>query len=80
MVYVLALDGSPLMPTKRCGKVRHMLKDGRARCVKREPFTIQLNYETPHFTQDITLGVDCGFKAYRAVGNNRNEGTFRRRT
>lgn len=57
MVYVLASDGSPLMPTKRHGKVRHMLKDGRAKVVRREPFTIQLTYDTPHFMQDVTLGL-----------------------
>ena len=45
MVYVLDKDGKPLMPTERHGKVRHMLKDGRAKVVKQTPFTIQLTYE-----------------------------------
>ena len=40
MVYVLDKDGKPLMPTERHGKVRHMLKDGRAKVVKQTPFTI----------------------------------------
>lgn len=60
MVYVLNIDGQPLMPTTRHGKVKHLLKDGRAKVVKRCPFTIKLLYETPNCTQDLTLGVDTG--------------------
>ena len=44
VVYVLNKDGLPLMPTHKLGKVRHLLKDGKAKVVKRSPFTIQLNY------------------------------------
>ena len=62
MVYVLDKDGKPLMPTNRHGKVRHLLKDGKAKCVKREPFTIQLLYDTPGHTQPVHLGVDAGSK------------------
>ena len=61
-VYVLSKSGKPLMPTKRLGKVRHMLKDGNAKVVQRTPFTIQLTYESKEFTQDISLGVDAGSK------------------
>lgn len=62
MVYVLNIDGQPLMPTDRHGKVRHLLKDGRAEVVKRCPFTIRLLYDSTHYTQDIVLGVDAGSK------------------
>lgn len=62
MVYVLNKDGNPLMPTERHGKVRRMLREGKAKVVRREPFTIQLLYETTNYTQDITLGVDAGSK------------------
>lgn len=62
MVYVLDQDGYPLMPTERHGKVRRMLKHGEAKIVKRNPFTIQLLYESTHYTQDITLGIDAGSK------------------
>lgn len=62
LVYVLAKDGKPLMPTKRGGKVRILLKEKKARVVRREPFTIQLLYETSKFMQPLTLGVDPGFK------------------
>jgi len=61
MVYVLSKDGKPLMPTKRYGKVRRMLNDGKAKVIKARPFTIQLTYETTHYTQPITLGIDAGY-------------------
>jgi hypothetical protein len=61
-VYVISIDGQPLMPTERCGKVRRFLKQGKAKVVKRCPFTIQLLYETGNHTQPITLGVDAGSK------------------
>ena len=62
MVYVLAKDGSPLMPTKHHGKVRHLLENGKAVCVRRTPFTIRLLYDTPGRTQPVSLGVDAGSK------------------
>lgn len=45
MVYVLNKDGQPIMPTSNHAKVRALLKKGKARVVKRCPFTIQLLYE-----------------------------------
>ena len=62
MVYVLNKDGQPLMPTNRHGKVKHLLRQGKATVVKRCPFTIQLTYESTAFKQPITLGVDAGSK------------------
>lgn len=62
MVYVLNLNGEPLMPTNRHGKVRRLLRDSKAKVVKKSPFTIQLLYETSNFKQDISLGVDSGSK------------------
>ena len=62
VVYVLNKDGLPLMPTHRLGKVRRLLKEGNAKIIKRNPFTIQLNYECKNYTQNITLGVDAGSK------------------
>lgn len=62
MVYVLNVQGQPLMPTKRHGKVRRMLNNGEAVIVKRCPFTIKLLYETGSNVQDIVLGVDAGSK------------------
>lgn len=62
VVCVLNKDGLPLMPTHKLGKVRHLLKDGEAKVIKRSPFTIQLNYNCDNYTQPITLGVDAGSK------------------
>ena len=36
-VYVLNKDGKPLMPTTRCGHVRHLLKEQKARVVVTRP-------------------------------------------
>lgn len=60
MVYVLNKDGLPLMPTNKHGKVKHLLKDGKAKVVRRCPFTIKLLYETTNYTQNLTIGVDTG--------------------
>ena len=63
MVYVLSPDGKPLMPTKRHGKVRHLLEQKRAKVVKRTPFTIQLLYKPKtQVIQPVVLGVDAGSK------------------
>jgi hypothetical protein len=62
MVYVLNEHGKPLMPTKRYGKVRRLLKEGKARVVARCPFTIRLCYPSSGYTQEVTLGVDAGSK------------------
>lgn len=61
-IYVQAKDGTPLMPTTRCGKVRCLLRDGRAVIASRTPFTIRLTYDTTSFTQPVSLGVDAGSK------------------
>ena len=42
-------------------KARLLLKDGKARVVKRTPFTIQLVVATGETKQPITLGIDSGF-------------------
>lgn len=67
MVYVISITGRPLMPTERCGKVKHLLRDGKAKVVCREPFTIQLLYETSEYTQATTLGVDTGSGTFGAA-------------
>ena len=56
MVYVISQDGKPLMP---CSDpiARLLLKQGKAKVKKREPFTIKLTYETTNYTQGLTLGV-----------------------
>lgn len=59
-VYVLDIDGNLLMPTKRFGHVRRMLKSRKAIVVNLCPFVIQLTYDSTKFIQPITLGVDTG--------------------
>ena len=62
LVYVINDNGQPLMPTQRCGKVRRLLKEGKAKVIKRCPFTVQLLYHAEENIQNITLGVDAGSK------------------
>lgn len=59
IVYVISMDGKPLMPTTP-RKARLLLKAGRAKCIRRTPFTIKLLYKTTTYTQPITLGIDTG--------------------
>ena len=73
-VYVLDKNGQPLMPTSRFGKVRRMLRDKKAKVVKRCPFTIRLLYEPKtKVVQDIILGVDTGSKyvGVAVIGNDK---------
>ena len=42
LVYILKQNGQPFMPTERFGKVRRLLKEKKAKVVRREPFTIKL--------------------------------------
>ena len=62
LVYVLDMNGQPLMPTHNGAKVRVLLKQKRAKVVSKCPFTIKLLYESTSFTQLLTLGVDTGSK------------------
>ena len=62
MVYILSKNGTPIMPTKNHAKVRLLLKYGKAKVIKRTPFTIQLLSASKTYKQDITLGVDAGSK------------------
>ena len=60
MVYVLDVNGRPLMPTKRHGKVRHLLKNEQAKIIHYRPFTIQLLYESTTYIQPLYGGTDPG--------------------
>ena len=62
MVYVLSKNGTPIMPTNNHAKVRLLLKYGKAKVVKRTPFTILLLTSSKTYRQNITLGVDAGSK------------------
>ena len=60
IVYVQNIDGTPLMPTMRCGHVRILLKQGKAKVINRKPFTIRLLYNTPDVTHPLFLGINPG--------------------
>lgn len=59
-VYVIGKSGKPLMPTVNRAKVRILLKEKKAKVVKRTPFTIQLLYDTPEQVQPLQVGDDTG--------------------
>ena len=61
MVYVLNKNAEPIMPTKRHGHVRWLLKQGLAKVVDRKPFTIKLLYDCDNYVQPIELGIDSGY-------------------
>lgn len=53
-VCVLDLNGERMMPTKRFGKVRRLLKAKLAKVVTCKPFTIKLLYQTKtHVVYDL---------------------------
>ena len=58
-VCVISKEGQPLMPTKRFGKVRRLLKSGKAK-VDIKPFTMRLEYKTTNYGQGCVLGIDPG--------------------
>ena len=49
------------MPCK-ARMARKLLRDKKAKVVRREPFTIQLLYGSSGYKQDISLGIDAGSK------------------
>jgi len=62
LVYVLNMRGKPLMPCKS-RKARILLKQGKAKVIRRSPFTIQLLIATGETVQSITLGIDPGYSS-----------------
>lgn len=61
LVYVLNKNGKTLMPCNP-QKAKKLLKEKKAKVIKKEPFTIQLLYGSSGYKQDVTLGVDAGSK------------------
>src|SRR5699024_7778082 len=58
-VFVINKHGKALMPCKP-RKARILLRDGKAKMLKKEPFTIQLLYGSTRYKQDISIGIDSG--------------------
>ena len=73
LVYVLNANRKPLMP---CLPViaRLLLKQNKAKCINRTPFTIKLTYQPKEYIQKLTLGVDTGSsKIGSAVVNTKSQ-------
>lgn len=72
LVYVLNQDGKPLMPCTPT-KARKLLRGGKAKVIKRRPFTIQLNWQCEGITQKVILGIDKGSHetGFCAVANSK---------
>lgn len=74
-VYVISRLGHPLMPCSPA-KARHLLDDGKAKVVKRTPFTIKLLYGSTEYTQPVILGVDAGSKTIGLSASTTKEELF----
>lgn len=61
-VAVLDKYGNQLMMTDHYGKVRHMIKDGRAKIHKHRPFAIQLTYDVEYHVQKTEICSDLGYR------------------
>jgi 5-methylcytosine-specific restriction endonuclease McrA len=73
LIYVQNSQGQPLMPTRRHNKVWYWLRKGLAHVVSREPFTVQLCFETSPYTQPVTVGVDTGSKVVGVAATTNGE-------
>jgi len=60
LVFVINKHGKSLMPCSP-KKARLLLEEGKAKVVKRTPFTIQLLYGSSGYKQPVILGVDSGY-------------------
>lgn len=60
-VYVINNNGNPLMPCKPA-KAKHLLKTGKAKVIRKIPFTIKLLWDCEENTQEIVHGLDTGSK------------------
>ena len=58
-VYVLNRHGKPLMPTNPA-KARLLLKVGKAKVVRKTPFTIKLLFGSSGYKQEVVAGMDTG--------------------
>ena len=60
--FVIAEDGTKLMPTTNVKKVRKLLRTRRAVICKHNPFTIKLKYQSTKYTQPIEFQEDAGYQ------------------
>ena len=50
MIYIISKKGIPLMPTRRYGHIRKLLKQNKAVVINNNPFTVRLKYDTANKT------------------------------
>ena len=60
-VYVINKNGNPLMPCSPA-KSKHLLQLGKAKVIRRTPFTIKLLWDCEENVQSVTAGMDTGSK------------------
>jgi 5-methylcytosine-specific restriction endonuclease McrA len=75
MVYVRSKSGEPLMPCENV-VARLLLSEGKAKCIRREPFVIKLTYEGTEYVQPLTLGVDTGSETMGAAAVGEDGGVW----
>lgn len=75
LVYVINKYGKPLMPCNP-RKARILLKKGKAKVIRRTPFTIQLIHGSSGYKQLVTLGVDTGYNIIGLSANTENKVIF----
>lgn len=75
IVYVINKHGNPLMPCSP-RKARLLLKQNKAKVIKREPFTIQLLYGSSGYKQPVNLGIDAGSKHIGISATTENKVLF----
>ena len=71
-VYLINKNGNPLMPCTPA-KAKHLLKAGKAKCIKRIPFTIKLLWDCEENTQEVVAAMDTGSKTIgcAAIANSK---------
>ncbi|WHS20713.1 RRXRR domain-containing protein [Ligilactobacillus salivarius] len=74
-VFVINKHGKALMPCKP-RKARILLRDGKAKVLKKEPFTIQLLYGSTGYKQDISVGIDSGQRYIGLAVTSQNKVLF----
>ena len=80
LVFVLNRHGKPLMPCKP-QRAKKLLKEAKAKVVRRTPFTIKLKYGSSGYKQDLTGGMDAGSKVIgSAVTNARGDVVYQAET
>jgi len=75
-VYVLSENKKPLMPCKPV-IARLLLKENKAKVVRKNPFTIQLLYDTTEYKQNITAGMDPGSKKLGCAAITNGKGVYK---